>query len=151
MICSRGLRAWACKEACMKRFATAYAGTAAVMLLLDALWLGLIAQPLYAQQLGHLLADEPRFGVAALFYLLYALGVVIFAVAPQSGGAPWKATLGRAALFGFFAYATYDLTNLATLRDWPLALSLIDIAWGTAISTASAAGGKAALDWATRA
>ncbi len=133
----------------MKRYATAYAGTAAVMLLLDALWLGLIAQPFYAQHLGHLLAAEPRFGVAAAFYLLYALGVVIFAVAPRSGSAPWKTTLGRGALFGFFAYATYDLTNLATLRDWPLALSLIDIAWGTVISTASAAGGKAAMDrWA---
>ena len=55
-----------------------------------------------------------------------------------------------AALFGFFAYATYDLTNLATLRDWPLRLSLIDLAWGTVVSTAAAAGGKSAMDWVTR-
>jgi uncharacterized membrane protein len=76
---------------------------------------------------------------------------VIFAVAPQHGGPAWGTTLLMGALFGFFAYATYDLTNLATLRDWPWRLSLIDIAWGTAVSAASAAGGKAALDWALRA
>jgi uncharacterized membrane protein len=92
--------------------------------------------------------------VAVLFHLLYALGVVVFAVAPQLAPATprgWAATLGMAALFGFIAYATYDLTNLATLKGWPLGLSLIDMAWGTVVSTASAAGGKAALGWATRA
>jgi uncharacterized membrane protein len=72
-------------------------------------------------------------------------------VSPQTGGATWPVTLVMAALFGFFAYATYDLTNLATLKGWPLGLSLVDMAWGTVVSTASAAGGKAALDWATRA
>ena len=66
-------------------------------------------------------------------------------------GATWRITLVTGALFGFFAYATYDLTNLATLRGWPLGLSLVDIAWGTVVSAASAAGGKVALDWAMRA
>jgi uncharacterized membrane protein len=134
----------------MNKYLAAYAGTAAVMVALDALWLGLIAKPLYQQGIGHLMAAEPRLAVAAGFYLLYALGVVIFAVAPQHGGAGWGQTLLMGALFGFFAYATYDLTNLATLRDWPWRLALIDIAWGTAISAASAAGGKLALDWALR-
>ena len=135
----------------MNKYVAAYAGTAIVMVALDMLWLGLIAKPLYQQGIGHLMAERPNVGVAVLFYLLYALGVVIFAVSPQHNGSSWAMTLTMGALFGFFAYATYDLTNLATLRDWPLRLSLIDIGWGTLVSAASAAGGKAALDWATRA
>ena len=134
----------------MHKHLATYAATALAMLVLDALWLGLIAAPLYQQGIGHLMAPQPRLGVAALFYLLYPLGIVIFAVAARPAGA-WRPTLLAGALFGFFAYATYDLTNLATLKGWPLGLSLIDMAWGTVVSTASAAGGKAALGWATRA
>jgi uncharacterized membrane protein len=134
----------------MNKYLTAYAGTAAVMVALDMLWLGVIAKPLYQQGIGHLMAEQPKIGVAVLFYALYAVGVVIFAVSPQSGGSGWGVTLALGALFGFFAYATYDLTNLATLRVWPLRLSLIDMAWGTAVSAVSAAGGKAALAWAAR-
>lgn len=135
----------------MNKYLAAYAGTAVVMVALDMLWLGVIAKTMYQQGIGHLMADKPNIGVAVGFYLLYALGVVIFAVSPQHGGSSWGTTLVMGALFGFFAYATYDLTNLATLRDWPLRLSLIDMAWGTLVSAAAAAGGKAALDWATRA
>jgi len=132
----------------IKRSLIAYAGTAGVMLVLDALWLGLVATGWYRQGIGHLMADEPRLGVAALFYLLYAVGVVVFVVAPQGPPRSWGTTLGLAALFGLIAYATYDLTNLATLRDWPLGLSLLDMAWGAVVTTAAAAGGKAAMDWA---
>ena len=134
----------------MNRVVAAYAGTAVVMVALDMLWLGVIAKPLYQQGIGHLMAESPKVGVAVVFYLVYALGVVIFAVSPQHNGSSWATTLAMGALFGFFAYATYDLTNLATLRDWPLRLSLIDIGWGTVVSAASAAGGKAALDLATQ-
>jgi uncharacterized membrane protein len=130
----------------MNKYLAAYAGTATVMVLLDLLWLGLIAKPLYQQGIGHLMAQQPNVPVATVFYLLYAVGIVVFAVAPQSGGSGWGTTLVMGALFGFFAYATYDLTNLATLRGWPLKLSLIDMAWGTVVSAAAAAGGKAALD-----
>lgn len=132
----------------MNKYIAAYAATALVMVALDMLWLGVIAKPLYQQGIGHLMADKPNIGVAVAFYLLYAAGVVIFAVSPQHGGSSWATTLAMGALFGFFAYATYDLTNLATLRDWPLRLSFIDIGWGTLVSAAAAAGGKAALDWA---
>jgi uncharacterized membrane protein len=138
----------------MNRYLAAYAGTAIVMVVLDLLWLGVVAKPMYQQGIGHLMAERPVIPVAVLFYLLYAAGVVVFAVAPQLAPAAsrgWAETLGMAALFGFVAYATYDLTNMATLKGWPLGLSLVDIAWGTVVSTASAAGGKAALDWATRA
>ena len=132
----------------MNKYFAAYAGTAIVMVALDMLWLGVIAKTLYQQGIGHLMAEDPNIPVAVIFYALYAVGVVIFAVSPQSGGASWGMTLAMGALFGFFAYATYDLTNLATLRDWPLRLSLIDMAWGTVVSAASAAAGKVALDWA---
>jgi len=133
----------------MHKHLAAYAATALAMLVLDALWLGLIAAPLYQQGIGHLMAPQPRLGVAALFYLLYPLGIVIFAVAARPAGA-WRPTLLAGALFGFFAYATYDLTNLATLKGWPLWLSVIDIAWGCLVSAASAAAGRWAMDrWRT--
>jgi uncharacterized membrane protein len=128
------------------RFAAACAGTFAVLLALDAVWLGLIASGWYRQGLGPLLAPQPDLAAAALFYLVYPLGLVIFAVAPQAGS-PGLARVARAgALFGFFAYATYDLSNLATLRGWPWGLSLLDMAWGSALSAAAASGGKALLD-----
>jgi uncharacterized membrane protein len=133
----------------MNKYVAAYGGTAIVMVALDMLWLGVIAKPMYQQGIGHLMAARPNVGVAALFYLLYPLGVVIFAVSPHHNGSTWAITLMLGALFGFFAYATYDLTNLATLREWPMRLSLIDVCWGTLVSSASAAGGKVALDWAT--
>ncbi len=137
----------------MNRFVAAYAGTATVMVILDLVWLGIIAKPLYQEGIGHLMAEQPLVPVAVVFYLLYALGVVVFAVAPQlAPAAPrgWVETLGMAALFGLIAYATYDLTNLATLKAWPWKLTIIDMAWGTVVTTVSAAGGKLALGWATR-
>lgn len=127
-----------------KQFA-AYAATALAMLALDASWLGLIAQALYQQGIGHLMAPQPRLGIAALFYLVYPLGLVIFAVAPRPATA-WRPTLRAGALFGFFAYATYDLTNLATLKDWPIGLSLIDVAWGSLASALAAGAGRYAMD-----
>lgn len=135
----------------MTRLFAAYLGTALTLLLLDLLWLGVVAKDWYRQGLGHLMAEAPHLPTAALFYALYTLALVLFAVAPPGQPTPgWGRTLATAALFGFFAYATYDLTNLATLRQWPLGLSLLDMAWGTALSAAAAAGGKAALGWAER-
>ena len=132
----------------MNKHLQAYAGTAALMVLLDALWLGLVASALYAQGIGHLMADSPRLGVAALFYAVYAVGLVVFAVIPATDrrNAAWKG-----ALFGFFAYATYDLTNLATLKQWPVWIALLDMGWGTLVSAASATAGKAAMDRFARA
>jgi len=135
-------------DAMMKRQLAAYVGTMIVMVGLDMLWLGVIAKPIYQQGIGHLMADKPNVPVAVLFYALYGLGLVVFAVLPAGPAPGWGKTLGMAALFGFFAYATYDLTNLATLKQWPIGLSVIDMAWGTCISAAAAAGGKALMDWA---
>ena len=134
----------------VSRSLLAFAATATVMVALDLLWLGLIARPLYQQGIGHLMAERPIMPAAALFYAVYTLGLVVFAVAPQTAETRWAVVLGSAALFGFVAYATYDLTNLATLKGWPVALTVIDMAWGTVLSVLSAAAGRAALVWLGR-
>ena len=126
-----------------RKYLLAYAATAAVMLALDALWLGLVATPLYQQGIGHLMAAAPRLGVAALFYAVYPVGLVVFAVLPATDR---RNAVLKGALFGFFAYATYDLTNLATLKQWPVWLAGLDMAWGALVSAVSAVAGKAAVD-----
>lgn len=128
------------------KYAAAYAATALVMVALDLLWLGVIAKPLYQHGIGHLMLERPNMAVAVLFYAVFALGLVVFAVAPTAADPGWTRTALWAALFGFFAYATYDLTNLAVLRGWPVWLALIDMAWGTFISAVATAAGKLAFD-----
>ena len=130
----------------MTRFFIAYAGTLLVMVALDMVWLGVIAKPFYQQGIGHLMAERPNIAVAVLFYLVYAAGLVIFVLTAGTETPGWSRTLLMGALFGFFAYATYDLTNLATLRDWPVGLAALDMAWGTFVSAASVAAGKALVD-----
>ena len=130
----------------MSKYLAAYVATAVVMVALDLIWLGLIAKPLYQQGIGHLMTAKPNIPVAIVFYLLYAVGLMIFAVTPEQSAQGWTRSLMVGALFGFFAYATYDLTNLATLKEWPVSLSLMDMAWGTVVSGVSAAAGKLALD-----
>jgi uncharacterized membrane protein len=124
----------------MKRALLSYAGVLLVMLVLDALWLGVVARDWYQAGIGPLMRQPPWWGVAVLFYLVYAVGITWFGVWPQRDGGPGPVLL-QAALFGFFAYATYDLTNLATLRGWPVGLAVADMAWGTLISALAALGG----------
>ena len=126
---------------------TIYAATAVVMLALDALWLGLIATGWYRDAMGPLMADTPRWGAALLFYAMYPAGLVAWAVWPQRHTPGLRSATVHGALLGLFAYGTYDLTNLAVLRDWPLPLSVLDMAWGATVSALSAAAGKA---WADR-
>lgn len=125
----------------MQKTLLAYAATTLVMVAIDLVWLGLIAKPIYQQGIGHLMAAEPKLVAGALFYLLYPVGLMVFAVVPGASSA-WGDTALKAALFGFFAYATYDLTNLATLKDWPASLAAIDTAWGTAVSAVAALAGR---------
>jgi uncharacterized membrane protein len=137
----------------MLNYLAAYGATAVVMLALDIAWLGFIAKSFYRDAIGHLMADPPNLVAAVVFYLLYPAGVMLFAVVPAawsgllaaSTDIPWLRAVLAGALFGFFAYATYDLTNLATLRGWPWRLALVDIAWGTALTAAAAAAGHWAL------
>ncbi len=131
----------------MNKYLAAYGATALVMVALDALWLGVLAKSFYQHGIGHLMAENPKIWVAALFYALFVVGLVIFVVAPSGQTATWQGTLLRGALFGFFAYATYDLTNLATLKDWPLSLSLMDMAWGATVSAAAGVAGKFGFDY----
>ncbi len=133
----------------MSKYLYSYLAVAIVMIALDVLWLGVIAKSFYARGIGHLMADKPNIIAATSFYLMFAIGVVFFAIAPNANDAEWsgwRQTLIAAALFGFFAYATYDLTNLATLKDWPLSISLMDMAWGTLASVTAAAAGKFVLE-----
>jgi uncharacterized membrane protein len=134
----------------MNRYVAGYLAAVLVMVALDMLWLGVVAKTMYQQAIGHLMAEAPKVLAAIVFYALYALGLVVFALAPQAEDAGWGRTVYTGALFGFFAYATYDLSNLATLRNWPIRLTLIDMAWGTALSATAAAAGKAAINWATK-
>ncbi len=131
----------------MNKYFAAYGATALVMVALDALWLGFVAKTLYQQGIGHLMADNPRVFVAGLFYALFVVGLVIFVVAPGGQTSTWQSTLLRGALFGFFTYATYDLTNLATLKDWPVGMSLIDMAWGATVSAIAGVAGKFGFDY----
>ena len=139
-----------------RHFFQAWLFTFTVMLAIDALWLGVVARDLYQQDMGSLMAAQPRWAAAAAFYLAYPLGLVIFAVKPAletaSGGN--GGSLGRAlllgGLFGLFAYGTYDLTNLAVVQDWPLGLTFIDLAWGTFASAVSAGAGMALARWWAR-
>jgi uncharacterized membrane protein len=135
----------------MNKYLAAYLAAVSVMVALDMLWLGVVARQTYQQAIGHLMAESPRIVAAIVFYVVYAVGLLVFAVVPQAEDPGWGRTLLMGALFGFFAYATYDLTNLATLKGWPIRLTLLDMAWGTALSAASAAAGKLAMNWAAKA
>jgi uncharacterized membrane protein len=124
------------------KYLPAYLTIIVVMFVLDIIWLSMIAQPLYQQGIGHLMADEPNFLFAGMFYLVYAAGLIWFALMPNRHHRGLKNTFATAAAFGFFVYASYDLTNLALLKDWSLSLSVIDVTWGTLLSGVSAAFGK---------
>lgn len=124
-----------------------YAGAAITMLVLDAIWLTTMVPRLYQPQLGSLLAERPNLAVAGVFYLLYLVGVVVFAILPALEARSWFTALGFGALLGLVAYGTYDFTNLSTLRNWPLALSLIDVAWGMALTGVTALGGYWTARW----
>lgn len=117
----------------LTRWVLLYGATVPVFFAIDLLWLGLIARDFYRSQLGSLMADQIVWPVAILFYLLFIAGLIVFAVAPALEGGDWTRALLLGAAFGFFAYATYDLTNLATLRDWPATLTVVDIAWGAVL------------------
>ncbi len=117
-----------------------YLLTIPVFFAVDLLWLGVVAKNFYQNNLAHLLSPDVNWPAAFLFYFMYIVGIILFAVKPGlDAGSLAKAALWGA-LFGFFTYATYDLTNLATLRDWPIKVVAVDIAWGTVLCTLVASG-----------
>ena len=114
-----------------------YLATLVVFLAIDAVWLKKVAGPLFRRHVGPLMLEDPRLDVAAGFYALYCVGIVYFAGAPAAGD-PVAAGIDGA-LFGFFAYATYEATNLATLKGWTWGMAALDTAWGAALTGVSAA------------
>jgi uncharacterized membrane protein len=104
-------------------------------LAVDALWLGLVAPKFYKNQIGHLMAVKPNFTAAAIFYLIFIVGLVYFVLLPALTNESWVTALSNGALFGLVTYATYDLTNMATLREWPITMVIVDLTWGIVLST----------------
>ena len=125
----------------MLRYLIVYVCTALVFWLADACWLGFVVKDLYQRELGGLLLDAPQKIPAILFYLMYVVGMIVFAVLPALERDSWLKALCYGALLGLIAYATYDLSNLATLKGWSTKLALIDIGWGAFVTgMASCAG-----------
>jgi uncharacterized membrane protein len=112
-----------------------YVLTFLVFLAIDAVWLLFISKNLYSKEIGHLMADKALLLPALIFYLLFVIGALVLTIIPGYQAQSLSKTLIFSAIFGFMTYSTYDLTNLATLRDWPLKITIIDIIWGTSLST----------------
>ena len=122
----------------MVQYATAYVATALVFLAVDYVWLSKVATRFYFDRIGHLLMDKPNMAAAGAFYIIYVVGIVVFAVAPALKSESLATAVVYGAMFGFFTYATYDVTNYATLRNWPVIVTIVDVAWGSVLSAFSA-------------
>ncbi len=134
----------------MRSVLTAYVTTAVCFFALDLVWLGTMVNSFYKPRMAGLLLDKPNLAVAGLFYALYVVGMLIFAVMPALRGGSWTQALWSGALFGFFAYATYDMTNLATVRGFSPVVAVVDLAWGTVATGVAAALGTAGAAWMSR-
>jgi uncharacterized membrane protein len=122
----------------MSRVLLTYGVSVPVFFIVDMIWLGVIARGFYRKALEPLLTPNINWTAAIIFYFLFLVGVLVFALLPGMEKKSLIYTVGMAALFGFISYATYDLTNLATLRDWPLMLSIVDMMWGSFLSASTA-------------
>ena len=119
----------------MKTWLIGFGASLLALAILDGLWLGVIAGGFYKEKLGGLLRDKPIWAIAALFYLVHAIGIATFAL-PQASS--WSGALMLGALFGFCAYAAYDLTNHATIKGWPPIVTAVDLCWGSAATALAA-------------
>ena len=128
----------------MIRYTIAYAVTAVVFLGVDYIWLSR-AMGFYRNSLGDLLAEKPNLLAAAAFYLIYFVGIVVFAVMPAAKTGGWASAILLGGLLGLVAYATYDLTNLATFSRWPLVVTVVDMVWGTFITAVASLAGFVAI------
>lgn len=132
----------------MQKFISAYLSSAVVFLSIDAVWLTVMSNLLYRPVLGDILLQKPNLTPAAVFYAIFIFGIVYFAVMPALRAGDWTLALLNGALLGAVAYATYDLTNEATLKNWQTKLSVIDILWGSALTgVAATAGYFGAMFW----
>ena len=115
-----------------------YISTLVAFLGIDAIWLTTVAPKFYQSNIGHLMAEKPNLIAALVFYLLFIGGVLVLVTVPALKEDSIKKLLINGAIFGMLTYATYDLTNLATLKDWPVIVTVVDIIWGTTLSTVTA-------------
>jgi uncharacterized membrane protein len=115
-------------------FLKLYSITLPVFFLTDMVWLGVVAKNFYAKHIGFLMKTNVTWWAAILFYLLFIAGLVIFVITPSLEKNSWVHALLLGAFFGLVTYATYDLTNLATIRDWPILVTVVDLAWGMTLS-----------------
>ncbi|MEE4015384.1 DUF2177 family protein [Roseibium sp. FZY0029] len=123
------------------KYVTAYIATVIIFLAVDYVWLTQVSTRFYVDRIGHLMMEKPNIAAAGVFYLFYVAGIVIFAVAPALKADSLSTAILLGGLFGFFTYGTYDVTNYATLRDWPVSVVVVDIVWGTLLSAVSATAG----------
>lgn len=126
-----------------------YAATFAGFLVIDFVWLAFVARAFYRRHLGFLLADQPNWWAAVAFYLLFVAGLVVFAVAPALQAGSLGKALFLGGFFGLVTYATYDLTNLATVKNWPWIVTIVDLCWGIVLSTSVSCVGYLAGGWLT--
>jgi uncharacterized membrane protein len=130
----------------IRQLAFATLAAAIVMFPLDFLWLRTM-RPFYESQMGSIMLPEPRVAAAVAFYLVYAVGIAFFAILPNLGsGTIWRAA-GYGAALGLMAYGTYDATNYATLKDFPLSIMIVDWTWGTVLTAVVAAAGWRIVSW----
>lgn len=122
----------------MKTFTIAYIAALLAFLVIDGLWLGVIAKTFYWDQLGGFLRDKPQVLPALAFYLLYTAGLVFLAVRPGQADISLASVAFYGGVVGLLGYGTYNMTNLATLRDWPWLLSVVDLTWGAVLSASVA-------------
>ena len=120
----------------MGTFIARFFVTLLLFLATDAVWLGVAAKNMYSKTIGHLMSDKPNLYVALLFYIFYVIGIIVFALNPALKNKSPALAVELGALLGFIAYSTYDLTNLATLKNWPVQVTVIDIVWGTVLTAA---------------
>ncbi len=118
----------------MAKYIQLYLVVLASFFVIDMIWLGLVAKKFYRDQLGFLMREKVNWPAAIIFYLLFIVGLVFFVVSPALGQDSWFYALWTGAFFGLICYATYDLTNLATLKNWPLKVTVVDLAWGSVLS-----------------
>ncbi len=119
-------------------FLKIYAVTFIVFFIVDLVWLGVISKPLYAKYMGHLRSEKVNWAAALIFYFLFIGGLVYFVINPALAKENLMNAILVGGFFGLITYSTYDLTNLATLKDWPVVITVIDMAWGTFLNAATA-------------
>ena len=115
-------------------FIKLYLITLPVFFAIDMVWLGLVAKNFYREQIGFLMSPEINWPAAIIFYLLFIAGLILFVISPALEKRMWRDALLMGALFGLVTYATYDLTNMATVKGWPLLVTFVDLAWGATLS-----------------